>query len=388
LREVYLDNAATTRTHPDVAKKALFMMREEYGNPSSLHAKGLSASAALEEARGRLAEILGCEPREVYFTSGGTESNNLALTGAFEARRRKGSGIVTTAVEHSSVIEPLQFLEKEGARLSVAPPLPDGRFDKNAIAGAVNEDTVLLSCMLVNSETGAVAPLEEISAAARAKNERILIHCDAVQGFGRLNVSPKRLGADLMSVSGHKLHAPKGIGALYIKSGVRILPILKGGGQQVDRRHGVSIRPGTENVPLACAFAEAASIMHANRAGNLAHLRDLCEYFMKRAANTPGLCINSPGEMAPYICNVSAPGYLSGHLVSFLSERGVYVSGGSACSGGKDSRVLAAMGLAPERIKGAVRVSLCPDNTEEDLAAFFDALETATQTLRRTGAQG
>jgi len=378
MREVYLDNCATTRTDNSVAQVALDVMTSAYGNPSSLHGKGLEAQLRLERARGKLAGALGCEPGEIYFTSGGTEANNLALLGGFAAHRRKGNSAVGGQAEHSSVRDALAHLEAQGAQVTLLPPQADGLADPDAYAAAITADTLLVSCALVNSEAGGVSDIARIARAAKAKAKRALIHCDAVQALGKVPLNVRELGVDLLSVSGHKLHAPKGVGALYVRGGVRILPLLHGGQQQK------GLRPGTESVPLACALGAAAEMMTANLSANTAHFAALRELFLKKAENFVGVCINSAQLSTPYICNVSVPGYGSETLLHFLAERGVFVSSGSACAKGRDSHVLSAMGLPRERIRSALRVCFCKDNTTQDIEDFFAALQAAVHHLVRS----
>jgi cysteine desulfurase len=363
--EVYLDNAATTRVDDDIAAVALEVMTGQYGNPSSLHAKGLEAQKLLDSAREKTAAALGCKSDEVFFTSGGTEANNLAVFGAAQARKR-AKNIVSVAWEHSSVLEPLRELEKSGLELRLASPSTDGTLDIANIAALIDENTALLACMLVNSEVGHTADIAGLSKLARRRNSRVLIHCDAVQGFGKLKFSVKRLGVDTLAVSGHKLHAPKGVGALYCAA--RIMPRMFGGGQEKN------LRPGTEALPLIAAFGAAAEKAAGNIARNMEHVSRLREYFVNKCAGTPGLCMNSPDSATPYICNVSIPGYRSQIVLNYLSAHGVYVSSGSACGKAKPSHVLGAMGLPASRIDSAIRVSFSKHNTIEDLEAFFAAL--------------
>ena len=378
MREVYLDNCATTRTDPDIAAVALEVMTAAYGNPSSMHKKGLEAQLLLDGAREKIAAALGCQDSEIYFTRGGTEANNLAVLGAYSAHRRRASHLVAGGGEHASVLGPLRHLSEQGAALTLVPLLQDGYPDPQALAAATDKSTLLISCALANSEAGGLAPIGEIAKAARAKSERVLIHCDAVQALGKVPIAVDKLGADLLSVSGHKLHAPKGIGALYIRKGVRIHPLFYGGEQQ----RGVC--PGTENVPLAAAFGAAAEKITRQMSQNFEKYAQLRKFFLEKAQNIPGLCINSACERTPYICNISLPGYKSETLVHFLAERGVYVSGGSACAKGKDSHVLTAMGLPPKRIQSALRVSFCKDTTEQDLDAFFQTLALAMAGIARS----
>ena len=378
MREIYLDNCATTRTDPDVAGVALKLMTTYYGNPSSLHKKGLEAQLLLEQARGKIASALGCEPQEIYFTSGGTEANNLAILGAFWAHHRRAKGVVGTQTEHSSVLGALRHLSQQGASVTLTPPSQDSCADPKSITDCIDENTLLVSCALVNSEVGGVSPIGEISSAVRAKNSRTLVHCDAVQAFGKLPVSVKKLGVDLLSVSGHKLHAPKGIGALYIRRGVRISPLMHAGEQQA------AIRPGTESTPLACAFGTAVEKITGEMQQNFNKYSHFRELFLEKAQNIQGVCINSARKETPYICNVSVLGYRSETMLHFLAERGIYVSGGSACSKGRDSHVLTAIGLPRERIQSALRVSFCKDNTEQDIEDFFEALQQGMSQLARS----
>jgi len=379
LREIYLDNCSTTRTDPDVAEVALDLMLNQYGNPASLHKKGLQAQLLLEQARGKIAGALGCEPQEIFFTSGGTESNNLAILGAFRAHHRKAREMISSTSEHSSVLGALGHLGEQGADITLINPLSSGLADCDRLTEAVSESTLLLSCALVNSEVGGMSPVDEISRIARAKNSRVLIHCDAVQAFGKLPVSVKKLGVDLLSVSGHKLHAPKGIGVLYLRKGVRIHPIVFGAQQQK------VIRPGTENTPLACAFAAAVEKSVADASHNLEKFAELRDLFLKFAENLQGLCINFASKETPYICNISVTGYRSETMLHFLAERGIYISSGSACSKGKDSHVLAAIGLPRDRVQSALRISFCKDNTQQDIRDFFKALKQGMSSLTRVG---
>lgn len=375
-REIYLDNAATTRVDEAAAKTALEIMTEAYGNPSSLHKKGLEAQLRLEEARAGVTSALGCEKDELVFTSGGTEANNIAIFGAAEAKKRAGNTVVATAWEHSSVLEPVRELGRRGFTVKLVKPEPDGRIDIDRIADEVDSDTVLVSCMMVNSEVGAVADIAGLVKKVRRKAPNALIHCDAVQAFGKLKFSASKLGADLLSVSGHKIHAPKGVGALYIRKAVRVLPLSYGGGQEQ------SLRPGTQALPLITAFGVAAETAAGNIAANLDHVGKLSEYFVNKASTIGGLCMNSPAEATPYICNVSVTGFRSEIMLHYLAAKGIYVSSGSACSAGKPSHVLAAMNLPRERADSALRVSFCKHNSLADVDAFFDALSQGLKEIR------
>lgn len=379
LQEVYLDNAATTRCDARVAQVALEMMTREYGNPSSLHRKGLAAELRVAAARESLAAALGCDAEELVLTSGGTEANNLAILGAVRAHPRLGKTIVAVSAAHASVRAPLAYLEKQGYTVRTVDPLPDGNADADALLAAVDDDTVLFCCELVGSETGAVAPVADLCRVLRQKHPRLLIHCDAVQAFGKLRFAVRRLGADTLSVSAHKIMAPKGCGALYVRGGVRLQPLVYGGGQERDRR------AGTENTAAICAFGFASELAQAGLEENYAHAERLREHLVNKIGNITGLCINSPANATPYICSLSAPGYKSEPMLHFLAERGVFVSSGSACARGAASPALLAMGLPGNRVDSALRVSFSPHSTIQEIDLFCDALREGMQRLTRSG---
>ncbi len=375
--EIYFDNSATTRVSPEAARRALELMTEEYGNPSSLHRRGFLAEQALAQARGEIARILGAEPEEVAFTSCGSEGNNLAVIGGAMAARRRGNKVVTTAVEHESVLAPVRHLSENGFEAVYLPPRAGGAVDPEEAAAAVDEKTVLLSVMHVNSETGAVNDLRAIARAARRNNPRLLIHADCVQSFGKLPVSPKSWGVDFVTLSGHKIHAPKGIGAIYAAKGSRLLPLCYGSGQER------GFHPGTENTPGACAFGLAARQMWEAREENMARFRQLRERLTEKLREMPGVCINSPPDGAPYIVNLSLPGIPSEVMIHYLERREIYVSGGSACAKGARSHVLTAMGLSVDRVDGALRVSFCRENTPEEVDEFCRWLALGLEELAR-----
>lgn len=376
--EIYLDNSATTRVSPAAARRALEVMTEDFGNPSSLHHRGFLAEQALTAARRELSGILCVRPEEVFFTSCGSEGNNLAILGGALAARRKGDRVAASAMEHESVLAPVKHLSENGFSAVLLSPGADGSISAEAVEEAVDPKTVLLSVMLVNSETGAVNDIPAIVRAARRKNPGILIHCDCVQGFGRLPVTPASWGVDLVTVSGHKIHAPKGVGAVYVKKGTRLRPLYYGSGQEG------GFHPGTENTPGACAFAAAAREMWERREENMAHFRLLRERLLENLEKISGVCINSPSNGAPYIVNLSVPGIRSEVMIHYLERQGISVSSGSACSKGAKSHVLTAMGLAPKRIDSAIRVSFCRDNTAEEIDEFCRWLEQGSKSLART----
>lgn len=376
-QEIYLDNSATTRVCKAAADKALYMMTECYGNPSSLHSKGFAAEREMAAARESIAERLGAQPGEIYFTSGGTESDNLAILGAAHARRRSGSRIVTTAIEHPAVLNTMAQLEKEGFEVVYVQPEADGNIPAEKFAAAIDAKTILVSVMAVNNETGAVLPLKEIAGIIKRRRSPALFHTDAVQAFCKQPLSMKKLGVDLISVSGHKVHAPKGVGALAVRSGVRILPHSFGGGQER------GLRPGTEGVPQICAFGAAARAMPAEREAEET-VRAVRNHLLERLAEMPEVTLNSPENAVPYIVNLSAGRVRAETMLHFLAERGIYVSSGSACGKAKPSHVLAAMGLAKDRIETSLRVSLSAENTREEIDAFADALLLGMRTLSHT----
>ena len=372
--EIYLDNSATTRVCPEAAEAAMNAMLTDYGNPSSTHAKGRAALKLVMNARKQLAKALGCEAFELAFTSCGSESDNWALWSGADAVSRRGGHVISSTVEHDAVRKALDELERRGYEVTRLTPGSSGAVTPEQVAGAVQPDTILCSLMLVNNETGAVTDIKAVSKIVKAANPKALVHTDAVQGFLKLPFSAKTLGADLISVSGHKIHAPKGIGALYIRSGVRLRPLIVGGAQEDGRR------AGTENVPYICAFGEAARIGFARAAEYQEHMRALREHAIDRLrAENPGLVVIGGG--APHILSVSLPGYKSEVLMNFLEAREIYVSRSSACKRGARSHVLEAMGLAPEVIDGAIRVGLSRYTTREEMDEFCSALRAARETL-------
>lgn len=375
--ECYLDNSATTAVSPAAAALALRMMTEEFGNPSSLHRRGFLAERALTEARGQVAAVLHCRPDEIIFTSGGTESNNIALLGAAHALRRRGNRIVTTAVEHHSILAIGKALEAEGFEVITVSPDESGHITPEAMAAACNEKTILVSCMMVNSETGALHNIPAITAACRRKNPNIVFHSDCVQAFCRLPIEPAKWGVQLVSVSGHKIHAPKGIGALYVAKGTRLLPAIYGSGQEK------GLRPGTENVPGIAAMGLAAQQMNQHQAENLAHFAALRQQMITNLSQSPAICINSPADAAPYIVNCSVQGIRSEVMIHYLEQFGIYVSSGSACAKGERSHVLTAMGLGNDRIDSAVRISMTDTTTPEEIDEFCRRLLQGEATLTK-----
>ena len=372
--EIYLDNAATTRVCPEAAELAYKVMTEDYGNPGSTHAKGRAARAVLDAARKKTAALMGCSEKELVFTSGGTESDNMAIRGAAALLSRKGKHIISSAAEHDAVRRPLEQLQKEGFAVTVLSPDASGAVSPAAVRAALRPDTVLVSLMLVNNETGAVTDLAGVSRAIRESGAPALLHTDAVQGFGKIPFTPRSLGADLISVSGHKIHAPKGIGALYIRSGVKLPPLILGGGQET------GLRSGTEPLPQIAAFGEAAALARASLAGAGARMTALRESCIQTlSAAIPDLAVLGGG--APHILSLSLPGYRSEVLMNYLEAEGIYVSRSSACKRGRRSHVLEAMGVPDRVIDGAIRVSFSRYTTAEECEAFCAALIRAREEL-------
>ncbi len=369
----YLDNSATTAVSAAAARKALEIMTENFGNPSSLHTLGINAEHELEAARDSVARAIGADSGEIIFTSGGTEANNLALFGAAEAKRRTCRRVIISSTEHSSVIEAAKKLSDDGYEVVRISPSENGVIEPSDVASAVTPDTSLVSVMLVNNETGAINPVAEIFEAVRLRNKNVICHTDAVQAFGKLDFKVKKLGADLLTVSAHKVHAPKGCGALYIKKGVRILPRQIGGEQEK------RIRSGTEPLPAIAAFGVACT--EFDIAHNLALVSELNNYAREKLTQIDGVMINSPENALPYVLNISAGRVRSETMLHFLEEREVYVSSGSACAKGKPSHVLSAMGYSRQRADSALRISFSKLNTRDDVDALAEGIALGLKTL-------
>ncbi len=372
---IYLDNAATTRVCPEAAAAALKAMTEEYANPSSTHRMGRNAKKLLDDARAKVAKALGCTSDEVYFTSCGSEGDNWAIIQGARYAGRKGKHIISSAVEHSAVKKSLEVLEKEGFEVSVLSPEKDGSISKEAVLAALRPDTCFITLMLVNNEVGAITDIAAITKAVKAKNPNILVHTDAVQAFLKIPFNTAKLGVDLLSVSGHKVHAPKGIGALYIKKGLNLPAYITGAGQESGKR------AGTEAMPQILAFGEACESARLNFPEYHQRLKDLRAHAVERLeSEIDGVVIIGGG--APQLLSVALPGYRSEVIMNFLEAREIYVSKGSACKKGRRSQVLEAMKLPPEVMDGAIRVSFCRYTTLEEIDALCDALRDAHQTLR------
>lgn len=363
--EIYFDNSATTKVSEGVISKMVTVMQTDYGNPSSLHQKGLEAETYVKEAKAEIARILKVDGKEILFTSGGTESNNLAIIGTAMANRRSGNHIITTSVEHSSVSNVMKYLEEQGFRVTYLPVDAYGCVSIEDFADAVCEDTILASVMYVNNEVGAVMPVAEMAKVLKEKRKEAIFHVDAIQAFGKYQIYPKRLGIDLLSVSAHKLHGPKGVGFLYIRDKVKIKPCIYGGGQQYGMRSGTENVPGIAGMGVACV--EAYTDFVQKRQCMIA----IKDYFIEQISSLAGVTVNSrKGELgAPHIVSVSFEGVRSEVLLHALEEFGIYVSAGSACSSNKPSvsATLKAMGIRKDLLESTIRFSFQEGNTEAEI---------------------
>ena len=373
---VYLDNSSTTKPCDEAVAEINEALTVDFGNPSSLHALGFGAEKRVSLARKTAAEMLKSKETEIYFTSGGTEGNNTAVFGAAYARKKRGNRIVTTAAEHPSVLEPLKRLESEGFEIIRIKPDSNGNISEKSIFDAVNEKTILVSIMLVNNETGAVFPVSAAREAINKAGAPAILHCDAVQAFGKIPIDVNTLGADVITASAHKIHGPKGVGIIYVKKGVTLKPLILGGGQQS------GFRSGTESVPLICGLYGAMSaIGDINK--NLEKVKIIRDFALESLKSVDCIKVNSPECALPYLLNFSVLGYRSETLLHFLEREGIYVSSGSACARGKGSHVLDAMGLSHGRIDSAIRISFSRFNTENDINRLISALKSAVTTIRK-----
>ena len=372
--EHYLDNSATTKVCPEAAEAALRAMTELYGNPSSTHTKGREAKKLLDASRKTVAAALGSSPDEIVFTSCGSESDNWAIIGAANLMKRRGMHIISSEVEHDAVRKTLDRLEAEGFEITRLKPDSSGAIPVSAVASALREDTILVSLMLVNNETGAVTDIRAVADAIKAAGSQALLHTDAVQAFMKIPFSAGKLGADLISVSGHKIHAPKGIGLLYIRNGLKLKPFICGGAQENGRR------AGTEAMPQIAAFAAACEAASADLEGSIRRMAALKELTVTELTKSiPELEVIE--SAAPHILSISLPGWRSEVLMNFLEAREIYVSKSSACKKGGRSHVLEAIGLKSAVIDGALRIGLSRFTTEEDILALCSALTDARNTL-------
>ncbi len=387
MKEIYLDNSATTRCFPETADRMHRIYLEDYGNPSSMHHKGVEAEQYVREARRILAGILKVGDKDLVFTSCGTEADNIAIIGAAQAGMRRGRHLITTRIEHPAVLESMRYLEKQGFEVTYLPVDRYGLVDPAAVAEAVREDTLLVSIMHTNNEIGAVEPVEEIGRLIKARNPKTLFHVDAVQGFGKARILPRRMKIDLLSASGHKIHGPKGVGLLYIAQGVRVLPQIYGGGQQG------GMRSGTENVAGIAGMAMSAQMLYRDLEGDNARLTRMRETLQRGLTEIGQVTINGPagqedaqpGTAAPHILSVTVPGVRAEVMLHALEDRGIYVSSGSACSSNHPhpSDTLQAIGASRDALDSTIRLSLSVMNTEEEMEETVQAFKELVPQLRR-----
>ncbi|MCR5273548.1 MAG: cysteine desulfurase [Lachnospiraceae bacterium] len=379
--ESYLDNSATTVCSKRATDMVVRLLTEDYGNPSAMHQKGVIAENYIKDAKQKIASTLKVDEKEIYFTSGGTESNNMALIGASLANKRAGMHIITTGIEHASIYATTEFLKEQGFEITYLPVDKDGLVDLDALSDALREDTILVSVMQVNNEIGAVEPIDEIAKIVHKKSKNAIFHVDAIQSYGKMIIRPRKSGIDMLSVSGHKIHGPKGSGFLYIRDKVKMKPLILGGGQQK------GMRSGTENVPAYCGLAEAATEMYENFEENIEHLWNLKNRFIEGVQKIDGCSVNGKTDMtsAPHIVSVSVDGVRSEVLLHSLESENVYVSAGSACSSNKPavSRTLKAINLNPKLLDSTIRFSFSVHTTEEEIDYALSVMGEVVPKLRK-----
>ena len=380
-RDIYLDNSATTRCFPEVAALMNEIFLEDYGNPSAMHHRGVTAEKRIAEAKKTLASILKVREKNLYFTSCGTESDNLAIIGAALAMQRRGKHLITTVIEHPAVLEAMKYLESQGFEITRLGVDRDGIVSPQAVAEAVRPDTILVSVMHTNNIIGAVEPVEEIGRAVKAANPDTLFHVDAVQGFGKTQIFPKRANIDLLAASGHKIHGPKGSGFLYVADGVRLVPLMYGGGQQG------GMRSGTENVPGIAGMALAASMLYRDLDADRDKLFAMKNRLIEKLSAVPDIVFNGRTDetSAPHILSVRVRGVRAEVLLHALEDKGIYVSAGSACSSNhpRPSETLMAIGVPQKEMENSIRISLSVMNTMEEMDIAADAIAEVVPFLRR-----
>ncbi|MBO5259601.1 MAG: cysteine desulfurase [Agathobacter sp.] len=379
--EAYLDNSATTRCSEKATALMIELLTQDYGNPSSLHMKGVVAEKYITEAKKKIAKTLKVQEKEILFTSGGTESNNLAILGSAFANQRAGKHIITTAIEHASVGSPVAFLEENGFEVTRLSVDKDGVISLEELKNALRPDTILVTIMQVNNEIGAVEPIEEAGAIIKSANPNTLFHVDAIQSYGKMRINPKKANIDLLSVSGHKIHGPKGSGFLYIKEKTKIKPIIFGGGQQK------GMRSGTENVPAIAGLGAAAEEIYANLEENVSRMHELRNYFIQEVEQISGVSVNGKktDENAPHVVSVSIKGVRAEVILHTLEDRNIYVSAGSACSSNKPaiSSTLKSIGLPAELLDSTVRFSFSIHTTKEELDYALSVMREVIPMLQK-----
>ena len=376
--EIYLDNSATTRPYQEVVDKMVLALTTQYGNPSSIHKKGIEVEREIKEIRRNIARSLGAKENEIYFTSGGTECNNTIIRSVARLNKKTKNHIISTVIEHPSVLDTLKDLESEGFEVTYLPVDKDGKISIEDLKNAIKKETILVSIMHVNNEIGTIQPIEEIGKYLKSLDEKIYLHVDAVQSYAKIKFRPSRYNIDFMSVSGHKLHGPKGIGFMYVKENNRIKPLLTGGGQEI------GIRSGTENVPGIYGIGEAVKVINKDLEGTIDKIRELRDLLKEEIlANIDDVKINTPEDGVCHVLNVSFRGVRGEVLLHYLEQKEIYVSTGSACSSKKKgSHVLNAIGLTPEEIEGAIRFSLSDLNTKEEILETIKVLKESVSDLR------
>ena len=379
--EAYLDNSATTRCSERAKDLMVKVLMEDYGNPSSLHMKGVDAENYIKEAQKKIAKTLKVDEKEILFTSGGTESNNMALIGTALANKRSGMHLITTSIEHASISSPMQFLEEQGFRVTYLSVDENGVISLDELKDAVCEDTILVSLMMVNNEIGALEPIEEAVKVIKAKNPTTLVHVDAIQAYGKFRIFPKKWGIDLLSVSGHKIHGPKGSGFLYIKDKTKIKPLIYGGGQQK------GMRSGTENVPGIAGLGEAAAEIYENFEEKIDRMYQLKQKFVEEASKIEGVSINGKTgrDSAPQVVSVSVDGVRSEVMLHTLEDRNIFVSAGSACSSNKPavSHTLQQIGLKQNLLDSTIRFSFSVHTSEEEIDYAIEVMREVIPQLRK-----
>ena len=379
--EVYLDNSATTRCFDEVAQLMHRIMCEDYGNPSSMHHKGVEAEQYLRYSKATLAKILKVNEKEILFTSGGTESDNIALIGTAMANHRRGRHLITTAIEHPAILQPMAYLQDQGFQVTYLPVDREGRISLKDLERAIRPDTILVSIMHTNNEIGSIQPIAEAGALIKRVNPRTLFHVDAVQGFGKFRIYPAKMHVDMLSVSAHKIHGPKGVGFLYIREGTKVNPIIYGGGQQK------GMRSGTENVPGIAGLAKAAEMVYTNLDEDMDRMYELRDMFIRGVSHIDNVRVNGcPGrEGAAHIVSLSVRGVRSEVLLHALEERGIYVSAGSACAAKKqqESATLKAIGVERDLLDSTIRFSISVFTTKEEIQYTIQALSDVIPMLRK-----
>ena len=376
--EIYLDNSATTKPYQEVVDKMVLALTTQYGNPSSIYKKGIEVEREIKEIRRNIARSLGAKETEIYFTSGGTECNNTIIRSVAKLNKKTKNHIISTVIEHPSVLNTLKDLEADGFEVTYLPVGKDGKISLEDLKNAIKKETILVSVMHVNNEIGTIQPIEEIGKYLKSLDEKVYFHVDGVQSYAKIKFRPSRYNIDFMSVSGYKLHGPKGIGFMYIKENNRIKPLLTGGGQEI------GIRSGTENVPGIYGIGEAVRILNQDLEGTIDKIRGLRDLLKEEIlANIDNVKINSPEDGVCHVLNVSFRGVRGEVLLHYLEQKEIYVSTGSACSSKKKgSHVLNAIGLTPDEIEGAIRFSLSDLNTKEEIMKTVEVLKESVSDLR------